>query len=321
MRFVYDGYQQIEQLDALNSNAVAKKRIHGFGGKLLCDIHGSTPYYALGDANKNITEYLDSTGTIQEHTEYSPFGKITKQAGVMAGQFDYGFSSEYYDTETNTVYYNFRDYDVDLGRWHSKDPGQERIGGPNLYWMCANNPIKWWDRLGLGWSHSITPFSANYDGDDYTAYFYVDIYFTSDDPCCLEWKLIQFANFQIGDLTVSPNPEDNDNLTPYPWTGWQGDNITEDGWFLDNEGGDSPYYDDNGPGRPGRPWSWSLFFWPRSAHLFDTPGWPGWPFLGWFNFDFEDYPEENDTRGKYIKMMFDIYAICTKCKCPEDEAG
>jgi hypothetical protein len=45
-------------------------------------------YYALADANKNITEYFDSNGNVVAHYEYSPFGKITKKSGTMQNDFD-----------------------------------------------------------------------------------------------------------------------------------------------------------------------------------------------------------------------------------------
>jgi len=108
------------------------------------------PYYALADANKNITEYIDASGTIQAHYEYSPFGKITQQSGTMASDFDYRFSSEYADDETGLVYYNYRYYSPELGRWLSRDLIEED-GGFNLYAMVSNNPIDNWDRYGL-WS-------------------------------------------------------------------------------------------------------------------------------------------------------------------------
>jgi len=80
------------------------------------------PYYALADANKNITDYFDSNGNVVAHYEYSPFGKITKKAGAMQDNFDYRFSSEVFDNETGLSYYNFRYYSAELGRWLSKDP-------------------------------------------------------------------------------------------------------------------------------------------------------------------------------------------------------
>ena len=120
-KFVYDGYEQVEKLDGLNSDGVARKRIWG-NGKIVADIHSAVTYYALGDANKNITEYLDSSGTIQAHYEYSLFGKITNKTGSMQDDFDFRFSSEVFDGETGLVYYNYRYYSPELGRWLSRDP-------------------------------------------------------------------------------------------------------------------------------------------------------------------------------------------------------
>jgi len=84
------------------------------------------PYYALADANKNITEYFDTNGNAVAHYEYSPFGKITQSIGTMTSEFDYRFSSEVFDDETNLVYYNYRYYSAELGRWLSRDPLYER---------------------------------------------------------------------------------------------------------------------------------------------------------------------------------------------------
>jgi RHS repeat-associated protein len=137
-----------------------KKRIWA-GGKIIADVHSGVTYYALGDANKNLTEYLDNLGAIQEHTEYSPFGKVTVQNGTMAGQFDYGFSSEFSDDETGLVYYNYRYYSPEVGRWLRRDPIME-LGGENLYVIVSNKSINYIDYLGL-WEYY-----GNWGGPDYT---------------------------------------------------------------------------------------------------------------------------------------------------------
>ena len=105
------------------------------------------PYYALADANKNITDYVDASGTIQAHYEYSPFGKITVQNGTMQDDFDYRFSSEVYDDSTGLSYYNYRYYSPELGRWLSRDPIGE-TGGVNLYGFVENNVINITDAHG-----------------------------------------------------------------------------------------------------------------------------------------------------------------------------
>ena len=107
----------------------------------------ATPYYAMTDANKNISEYVDINGNIVAHFEYSPFGKITRTTGDIANRFAFRFSSEYSDTEIGLVYYNFRYYSPELGRWLSRDSIGE-IGGANLYAMLGNNIIDNTDSLG-----------------------------------------------------------------------------------------------------------------------------------------------------------------------------
>jgi len=105
-------------------------------------------YYATTDANKNITEYLDASGNIKAHYEFSPFGKVVTATGAMSSAFNYRFSSEYLDVETGLVYYNFRFYSPELGKWISRDPIEER-SGYNMYTFCRNNSISNIDARGL----------------------------------------------------------------------------------------------------------------------------------------------------------------------------
>jgi RHS repeat-associated protein len=78
-------------------------------------------------------------GVVQGHFEYSPFGKITLASGLMPDNFDFRFSSEYFDTETGLVYYNYRYYNPEIGRWMGRDPVNEKgfliqsIGSSNRY--------------------------------------------------------------------------------------------------------------------------------------------------------------------------------------------
>ena len=90
---------------------------------------------------------MDASGNIVAKYEYSPFGKITLQNGAYASANPFRFSSEYHDDETGLVYYNFRYYSPELGRWTNGDPIEEE-GGWNLYQMVFNNIVDWWDDLG-----------------------------------------------------------------------------------------------------------------------------------------------------------------------------
>jgi len=80
--------------------------------------------------------------------DYSPFGKMISKSGTKADDMTFRLAGYVYDTETDLVYYGYRYYDANTGRWLSRDPIGER-GGMNLYRFINNAPIIWIDRLGL----------------------------------------------------------------------------------------------------------------------------------------------------------------------------
>lgn len=149
-RFVYNGYKLIEKLDGANSNAILQKFFWSRDTPLsVCDVAANATYYYFTDANKNITQVVDSSENIVAKYEYSPFGTQTFATGTYAAINPFCFSSEYYDSETGLVYYNYRYYSSELGCWLSRDPIEEE-GGVNLYAMVSNNPINFYDSLGYG---------------------------------------------------------------------------------------------------------------------------------------------------------------------------
>ena len=154
IRFVYDGYLLIEELNALDENAEICKYTWQNGLKSkknllsVYDATDNTHYFFNYDANQNISEITNALGEIVAHYEYSPFGKIIVSEGTYADKNHFKFSCEYYDKETNLIYYNFRYYNSDLGRWLSRDPFEE-LGGNNLYGFVKNNPTNYVDVLGL----------------------------------------------------------------------------------------------------------------------------------------------------------------------------
>jgi RHS repeat-associated protein len=58
------------------------------------------------------------------------------------------FSTKYLDQETGLLYYGYRYYQPESGRWLGRDPIHER-GGKNLYGFVNNDSIRLTDRLGL----------------------------------------------------------------------------------------------------------------------------------------------------------------------------
>jgi len=88
---------------------------------------GSYTYFA--DGNKNIRQLINnSSSAVITNYDYTPFGKLYASSGTMAAANPFKFSSEYFDDETELVYYNYRYYDAKLGRWLSRDPIAEKGG-------------------------------------------------------------------------------------------------------------------------------------------------------------------------------------------------
>jgi len=119
----------------------------GVGG-LLAVIEGNTTNFPIYDGNGNITDYLDTAGSVVAHYQYDAFGNITAKTGIKADDFTHRFSTKQRDTETGLYYYGYRYYDPVTGRWPSRDPIEES-GGVNLYAFVGNRPIYRFDRLGL----------------------------------------------------------------------------------------------------------------------------------------------------------------------------
>nr|MDA3798716.1 RHS repeat-associated core domain-containing protein [Kiritimatiellia bacterium] len=98
------------------------------------------------DANKNVTDLVDTIGDVVAHYEYSPFGVITDQSEELASLNPFRFSNEYFDSNTVIVEYKLRPYFPSLGKFMSRDPIGVQ-GGLNEYGICANdliNGVDWW---------------------------------------------------------------------------------------------------------------------------------------------------------------------------------
>ncbi len=112
--------------------------------------HLDTPQ-TLTDDNQQVIWKLDSQ---------TPFGVVDVNHDVDGDdylvEFNLRFPGQYYDKETGLNYNYFRDYDPSLGRYVQSDP----IGlsdGPNTYSYVHNNPLIYFDELGLS-SNTFDPF-------------------------------------------------------------------------------------------------------------------------------------------------------------------
>ena len=152
-RFFYDGYLMIQQLDHDSPYAVQKEFIWDptepvATKPLVFRQNGMDSTYLTHDGNKNVADviravqYNDSVG----HYEYAPFGAVTSSVGSRAADTPFRFSSEYADDILGLVYYNYRHYDVSLGKWLCFDRIDDALN-PNS--MLENRPPYAFDYLGL----------------------------------------------------------------------------------------------------------------------------------------------------------------------------
>ena len=93
-------------------------------------------------------EYRYDTTSVDTAFEYGPFGELIRATGEKKNDFNFRFSTKYEDTETGLLYYGYRYYNAETGRWLSRDPTGE-LGGINLHAMVRNSPVNRIDYLGL----------------------------------------------------------------------------------------------------------------------------------------------------------------------------
>ncbi|MDA3799839.1 MAG: RHS repeat-associated core domain-containing protein, partial [Kiritimatiellae bacterium] len=120
------------------------------GETLKASLDGETVFYCH-DANKNVTDLVDDSGTHFVHYDYSPFGVqsftlFTSPFTVSLNPFR--FSNEYFDATTGQVEFWRRKYFPQLGKFASRDPIGVQ-GGLNEYGIGGNDLINSFDLWGL----------------------------------------------------------------------------------------------------------------------------------------------------------------------------
>jgi RHS repeat-associated protein len=144
-RFVWCGGEICEERDA---TGVVTKRFFPQGMKAETGpVTGS--FYYTRDHLGSIRELTDSTGNVRARYAYDPYGRRTKLAGDI--ETDFGFAGMFWSAEANLSLTHYRAYDIELGRWLSRDPlpAAEMLQGPNLYVYVANDPVNLIDIEGL----------------------------------------------------------------------------------------------------------------------------------------------------------------------------
>lgn len=167
LAFIYDGWNLIAELTSSSTSPLnwSVHRSFVWGTDLSGSLQGSggvgglltvsevlnsqilSSFFPSYDGNGNVSEYLNASGAIVAHYEYSLFSEIVKATGTEADAFSFRFSTKYEDGESGYYYYGFRYYNSFAGRWLVKDPVGEG-GGFNLYGFVYNNTNGYHDFLG-----------------------------------------------------------------------------------------------------------------------------------------------------------------------------
>ena len=147
-RFVYDNYLCIQQLRGTDNTL-----FHSYMWDpteptatrplIFIPSVGETAYY-FHDGNKNVSDLIPTSGT-PVHYAYTAFGVATASA---LSENPVGFSSEFYDISLGLVYYNYRHYNAETGKWITREPFDEDEAF-GLYNMLKNDVASKSDWLGL----------------------------------------------------------------------------------------------------------------------------------------------------------------------------
>ena len=140
-RYIYRGYLQIAAHDLTRSAIPAMWYIlwdpTQFVATRPLAIQKDGTWYTYGwDLTKNITELYRQTGCIHTLYTYTPYGLVTTDGDVTQPVL---WSSEFNDAELGLMYYNYRYYNPQDGRWINRDP-IGISGGFNMYKFVDNNP-------------------------------------------------------------------------------------------------------------------------------------------------------------------------------------
>jgi RHS repeat-associated protein len=140
-QWVWNGDEIAEER---NGAGIITKRYFPQGFQRLMD---GTKFYYVRDHLGSIWEAVDRTGTnTLARYNYDPYGRRYLVAGKDS--VDFGYTGHYYHSQSGLLMTRFRMYSANDAAWLSRDPIGEN-GGSNLYGYAGNDPINYFDPLGL----------------------------------------------------------------------------------------------------------------------------------------------------------------------------
>lgn len=123
----------------------------GTGGLRMIEIDGALCYAfnnQIGSIEALYGTDSNTASALKAEYLYSAYGELLMKSGDLADKNNITYSTRYQEANTGLVSYTYRHYAPRLHKWINKDLIAEH-GGLNLYQMIANQPINYWDILGL----------------------------------------------------------------------------------------------------------------------------------------------------------------------------
>ena len=115
--------------------------------------YGFSPYYYNKDHLGNIREVVNMGGTVEQVTNYYPFGAPYADPNAVMGATvqSYKYNGKELDRMhgLDTYDYGARQYDPILARWDRVDPLCEKYYGVSPYAYCGDDPVNKVDPNGM----------------------------------------------------------------------------------------------------------------------------------------------------------------------------
>ncbi len=161
-----------------------------------------TVYWSLANNQGSVTDVVNSSGTVENHTAYDPFGNVISGLSSASVDFLFGQYGEFADSATGQVFAQNRVYDPAIDRWDRPDP-TGLLFGPNPYKYCDNDPTNYFDPSGLAGNVNVANTTSMLNRDPAAAALLAD---ATNNGVTIQVGNTQFgAQFQNNTITLDPN--------------------------------------------------------------------------------------------------------------------
>lgn len=145
-RYIWAGMQLCEERDDTGGTVLKRYSSYGVSSEAASDLPTGHYFFAL-DHLSSVREMNDVSGTLRAQYTYNPYGLRLRLGGDLEAGF--GFAGNFMHQPSGLLLSVFREYDVNLARWLSRDPAGEGEGF-NRYAYVSSDPVGLIDPTGYG---------------------------------------------------------------------------------------------------------------------------------------------------------------------------